>query len=203
MIAEPVVFETPAELRAWLVKHHAVKRECWVTFFKPHTKRKGVTYQDALDEALCVGWIDGLVKGIDGDCYVRRFSPRRPRSIWSATNIRRAGELTTLGRMRPPGLAAFEGRDPKRANLYSYENAPRKFEGAYAKTFRANGRAWKFFRSQPPGYQRVATWWVTSAKQESTRARRLAKLMAASEDAVRIDNLVSKPPAKRAKRPAK
>ncbi len=196
MIPDAIVFETPAELRAWLAKRHATERECWVTFFKPHTKRQGITYQEALDEALCAGWIDGLVKRIDGDCYVRRFSPRRPRSIWSATNIKRAGELAKLGRMRPPGLAAFEGRDPKRANLYSYENKPREFEEPYAKVFRANRRAWTFFRSQPPGYQRTATWWVMSAKQDPARTRRLAKLMAASEDSVRLDTLVSKSPAR-------
>ena len=181
------------------MKHHAAKHECWVTFFRAHTKRTGVTYQEALDEALCVGWIDGLVKRIDADCYVRRFSPRKPRSIWSATNIRRVGELTKLGRMRPSGLATYEGRDPTRANLYSYENKPREFECPYAKTFRANRRAWKFFRSQPPGYQRTATWWVMSAKHDPTRARRLAKLIAASEDAVRVDNLVSTPPLRPAK----
>jgi uncharacterized protein YdeI (YjbR/CyaY-like superfamily) len=193
MIPEAIVFETPAELRAWLAKRHATERECWVTFFKPHTKRRAVTYQEALDEALCVGWIDGLVKRVDEDCYVRRFSPRRPRSIWSATNIRRAGELTKLGRMRPPGLAAFEGRDPKRANLYSYENKPREFEAPYAKVFRANQRAWTFFRSQPPGYQCTATWWVMSAKQDAARTRRLEKLIAASSDEVRIDNLATTP----------
>jgi uncharacterized protein YdeI (YjbR/CyaY-like superfamily) len=193
MIPEGIVFETPAELRAWLTKRHATERECWVTFFKPHTRRKGVTYQEALDEALCVGWIDGLVKRVDADCYVRRFTRRRPRSIWSATNIRRAGELKKLGRMRSPGLAAFEGRDPTRANLYSYENKPREFEAPYAKIFRANQRAWTFFRSRPPGYQRTATWWVMSAKQDATRTRRLEKLIAASADEVRIDNLAPTP----------
>ncbi len=193
MIPEAIVFETPAELRAWLAKRHAIERECWITFFKPHTKQTAVTYQEALDEALCVGWIDGLVKRVDEDCYVRRFTPRRPRSIWSATNIRRAGELTKLGRMRPPGLAAFEGRDPKRANLYSYENKPREFGAPYAKVFRANQRAWTFFRSQPPGYQRTATWWVMSAKQDAARTRRLEKLIAASSDEVRIDNLAPTP----------
>jgi uncharacterized protein YdeI (YjbR/CyaY-like superfamily) len=199
MIPDPIVFETPAELRAWLARRHGTERECWITFFKPHTKQKGVTYQEALDEALCVGWIDGLLKRIDDDRYMRRFSPRKPRSIWSATNIKRAGELTKLGRMRPPGLAAFEGRDAKRANLYSYENKPREFEEPYAKAFRANRRAWAYFRAQPPGYQRMATWWVMSAKQDAARTRRLAKLMAASEDAVRLDPLTAKPLAPRAK----
>jgi uncharacterized protein YdeI (YjbR/CyaY-like superfamily) len=192
MIPDAIVFETPAELRAWLAKHHTTERECWVMFFKPHVKRMAITYQEALDEALCMGWIDGLVKRIDGDRYTRRFSPRKPRSIWSTTNIKRAGELTKLGRIRPPGLAAFEGRDPKRANLYSYENKPLEFEGPYAKAFRANRRAWTFFRSLPPGYQRTATWWVMSPKQDPARYRRLAKLMAASEDEVRLDTLVSK-----------
>jgi uncharacterized protein YdeI (YjbR/CyaY-like superfamily) len=197
MIPDGIVFETPAQLRAWLAKHHATERECWLTFFKPHVKRKGVTYQEALDEALCIGWIDGLVKRIDDDRYTRRFSPRKPRSIWSATNIRRAGELTKLGRMHPAGVAVFQGRDPTRAKLYSYENAPQQFTGSYAKTFRANTRAWKFFQSMPASYQRVATWWVMSAKQESTRARRFAKLIAVSEDELRLAHLTStKPPRK-------
>ena len=197
MIPDAIVFETPAKLRAWLARHHATERECWVTFFKPHVGKRGVTYQEALDEALCVGWIDGLVKRIDEDRYTRRFSPRKPRSIWSATNIKRAGELTALGRMREPGRAAFEGRDPKRANLYSYENKPQEFAGPYAKTFRANTRAWQFFQSLPASYRRVATWWVVSAKQEATRTRRLAKLIAVSEDELRLDHL---DPAKYARR---
>ena len=126
---------------------------------------------------------------MDEDRYTRRFSPRKPRSIWSATNIKRAGELDGVGpdaRARPRGV---RGPRSRRANLYSYENKPQEFAGSYEKTFRANTRAWTFFQSLPAGYRRVATWWVMSAKQEATRARRLAKLIAVSEDEIRLGHL--------------
>lgn len=197
MIPDTVLFASPSAFRKWLDAHHATKRECWVRFHKKHTQRGGLTYQEALDEGLCFGWIDGLKKRIDDASYTIRFSPRTARSIWSAVNITRVDELTARGRMQPPGMTAFRARDTKRSRLYSYENRPRALAGQYVTTFRANRAAWRFFQDQAPSYQRAATWWIMSAKLAPTRVRRLTTLIAVSADASRLDNILATPPAKR------
>ncbi len=134
------------------------------------------------DGALCFGWIDGVRKSLNETSYVIRFTPRRPRSVWSAVNIKRVAELTKLGLMRPAGVQAFERRTGNRSEIYAYEQRKgAKIGGAYEKTFRANKKAWKFFQAQPPWYQRTASWWVISAKKEETRLKRLAQLLEDSE----------------------
>src|SRR5262245_44283031 len=126
MSAKPVFFSSQAEFRRWLERHHGDTSELVVGFHKTHTGTPSVTYPEALDEALAFGWIDGVRRRIDGERYSVRFTPRTAKSIWSAVNIRRVGELATLGRMAPAGLRAFESRDPKRAGLYSFENRPQE-----------------------------------------------------------------------------
>jgi uncharacterized protein YdeI (YjbR/CyaY-like superfamily) len=141
-----------------------------------------------VDEALCFGWIDGLRKSLDADRYMIRFTPRKPTSVWSSVNVKRAGELIRLGRMQPAGLAAFEARDPKRSGVYSFEQrrAP-QLTPELEKRFRANRAAWEFFEAQPPGYRKIVTWWIVSAKQEATRERRLDTLIRESAAGRRID----------------
>ncbi|MBC8021643.1 MAG: YdeI/OmpD-associated family protein [Burkholderiales bacterium] len=179
-------FATPADFRAWLSKNHATAPELWVGFHKVHTGMPSITWPQSVDEALCFGWIDGLRKSLGEGAYAIRFSPRRPRSIWSNVNTRRVAELTKLGLMRPAGLAAFKLRDPARAGIYSSEAREAAFEPALEKTFRAHRAAWKFFNAQPPGYRRVATHWVTSAKREETRAKRLKQLIDDSASGLRL-----------------
>lgn len=170
-------FKSAGEFRAWLAKHHETALELWLGFFKKHTNKTGITYQEALDEALCHGWIDGIRKTIDESRFMIRFTRRRPKSIWSLVNVKRAGELTKLGRMKAPGLATFDGRDRKKSGTYSYENRKRPLDAAYEKQFRANAMAWDFFCAQPPWYQRTTQWWVMSAKKKETRLRRLVTLI--------------------------
>jgi uncharacterized protein YdeI (YjbR/CyaY-like superfamily) len=184
-------FESPEALRAWLEAHHDTASELWVGFYKKATGRPSITYPQALDEALCYGWIDGVRKSVDAESYTTRFTPRRRGSNWSAVNIRRVGELTALGRMRPPGLRAFEGRDPSKASSYSSENLAVDFDADLAAQFRANAAAWDFFTAQPPGYRRTATWWVMSAKREDTRRKRLATLIEDSGNGRRLALLTS------------
>jgi uncharacterized protein YdeI (YjbR/CyaY-like superfamily) len=179
-------FKSPAELRKWLAERHDKTPEVWVGFYKKGAAPTGLTYAEALDEALCFGWIDGLRKSVDATAYKIRFTPRKARSIWSRVNTRRAGELKKLGRMSPAGLKAFEAREARRIGIYSFENAPRELAGADRDKFRADRRAWEFFESQPPGYRRTAIWWVISAKREETRQRRLATLMEDSRNGRRI-----------------
>ncbi|MFZ0636285.1 MAG: YdeI/OmpD-associated family protein [Candidatus Acidiferrales bacterium] len=194
-------FQEAAELRAWLDENHEQARELWVGFYKTHAEKAGATYAEALDEALCFGWIDGVRKSMDEFRYTIRFSPRRAKSIWSRVNLKRAGELVKLGRMAPAGLQAFHGRDKKRAKLYAYENRERELPRDYERKFRANVNAWEFFRAQAPSYQRTAIYWALSAKQEATRLRRLDALIKASENERRPGAFI--PPASKVKKGSK
>lgn len=195
---KPTFFKSQAEFRAWLEKNHDQVSELWVGLQRMGSSEKGLNYKQAVDEALCFGWIDGVRKSIDESRWTIRFTPRKPRSIWSAVNIKRAGELKALGLMRPAGLKQFEGRDEKRAKLYSFENAPMEFDAALETQFKANKKAWEFFQSQAPYYQRVARFWVMSAKKEETRLRRLSILIEHSEKGARAPPLTS-PSKKQAK----
>lgn len=185
-------FPTAAAFRAWLAEHAATEREVWVGFYKKGAGKSGITYPEAVDEALCAGWIDGVRRGLGAESYTNRFTPRKPGSNWSAVNIRRVGELRDLGRMHPAGLAAFERRTSDAGRQYSYENT-RGLDGPYEARFRANAAAWAFFEAQPPSYRRVTSWWVLSAKREATRQRRLATLIADSERGERLAGL-DRPP---------
>jgi uncharacterized protein YdeI (YjbR/CyaY-like superfamily) len=177
---------SPAALSEWFEAHHETATELWVGLYKRHTGEETITWPQAVDEALCVGWIDGVRKSLDERCYAIRFTPRRVGSIWSAVNTKRVAALTADGRMRPRGLAAFAARDAKRASVYSYENRPRQLEGPYAAALRRRRAAWAFFQAQPPWYQRTATWWIMSAKKEETRQRRLDALITAAAAGRRV-----------------
>ena len=150
--------------------------ELWVGFYKKATGRVGLTYKEAVDQALCYGWIDGVRHSVDESSYAQRFTPRKAASHWSQINIRRVAELTALGQMAEPGRRAFEARVDRKAP-YSYEHPPAEFPSAFLKAFKANRRAWAFFGGQPPGYRRLVRFWVLSAKQEATRERRFATLL--------------------------
>jgi uncharacterized protein YdeI (YjbR/CyaY-like superfamily) len=176
-LESPIFFETPVEFRRWLAGNHAQAKELWVGFHKRATGKPSLTWPQSVDEALCVGWIDGLRRSLGDESYAIRFSPRRPGSIWSAINRRRVPELEAEGRMTPAGLAVFHGRDKKRQNLYSFEAKPKDLSPSFRKRLRANARAWTFFAAQAPGYRRVSSFWVMSAKQEATRERRLVTLL--------------------------
>ncbi|MEX2080842.1 MAG: YdeI/OmpD-associated family protein, partial [Dehalococcoidia bacterium] len=135
------------------------------------------------------GWIDGIRRGLGPDTYGIRFTPRRPRSNWSAINIKRVAELQALGLMQSAGLAAFEARTEDKSRIYSYENKPMALPAEYAATFRSNAAAWTFFESEPPSYRRTAMYWVMDAKRAETRLRRLAALIEDSANRRRIGPL--------------
>ena len=174
----PKFFASLSEWRAWLEKHHADTHELWVGFYKRDSGRPSITWPESVDGALCFGWIDGVRKSIDAIRYKIRFTPRKPRSVWSAININRVTELSKSGHMHSAGLAAFEKRSHDRSAIYAYEQRKKaKLPAPFEKKFRANGGAWKFFQSQPPWYQRTSTYWVVSAKKEETRLKRLDTLI--------------------------
>lgn len=197
-VSDPLAFPTPGKLRAWFARHATRRDELWIRFYKLATGKPSVTYGEALDEALCVGWIDGLKRSLDAESYVQRFTPRRPGSYWSAINVAKAEALVAAGRMTPAGLAAFEQRERSAEARYSYENRPAELPPAAAAALRADRAAWTFWSAQPPGYRKAATWHVISAKRAETQARRLAALIACSARGERIPQLVSS-----AKAPAK
>src|SRR5687768_11397585 len=176
--AEPRFFATPDAFRAWLEANHDRERELVVGFYKKGSGRPSITWPESVDEALCFGWIDGVRKSIDDESYMIRFTPRKSSSTWSAVNIKRVGELTEQGRMRPAGFAAFARRTEAKSGIYAYENrGSAQLDAADEQEFRANSQAWDFFQAQPAGYRKTAIWWVVSAKQEATRRKRLATLI--------------------------
>ena len=187
-------FATPKHFRDWLRKHHLDTQELWVGFYKRDSGRPSITWPESVDEALCVGWIDGLRKRIDEHSYMIRFTPRKRGSTWSQVNTARAKELVEAKRMLPAGIRAFEGRDPKKTNLYSFEQRHgATLDPALEKRFKANRAAWAFFTSQPDGYRRIALFYVMSAKQEDTRVRRLETLIRDSAAGLRIGLLRRRP----------
>jgi uncharacterized protein YdeI (YjbR/CyaY-like superfamily) len=177
-MTEPTYFETPAQLRAWFRKHHAKAEELLLGYWKVDSGQPSVTWPQSVDEALCVGWIDGVRRRIDADRYTIRFTPRRPGSVWSRINVKRVAELITEGRMQPAGLAVFEARGEQHQQGYTFANRAQDFPPDIEARFRAAGaEAWAFFERQPPGYRRTCIHWVTSPKQEATRLKRLAALI--------------------------
>ncbi len=159
-----------------------------------HARDKGLTYRDALDEALCFGWIDGVRRSLDKNSFSTRFTPRKPKSKWSAVNVKRATELQAEGRMHPSGAATFAARVAVHPRRYSYETRPTELDAGSLKALRANKRAWAFFEAQPPWYRRTSAFWVMEAKREETRERRLAELIARSAKREPINLLDRRPP---------
>lgn len=177
-LTDVIFFPDAAAWRAWLEPHHESAGEVRVGFYKKGSGRPSITWPESVDAALCFGWIDGVRNRIDDVSYAIRFTPRKPRSIWSDVNVARVAELVQAGLMHPAGLAAFERRTSARAGIYSYEQREEPaLDPAHEATFRADSAAWEFFQSRPASYRRAALWWVASAKQEPTRLRRLATLI--------------------------
>lgn len=172
-----VFFPTQKHFRKWFEKNYKKKKELLAGFYKVSSGKPSVTWSQSVDEALCFGWIDGIRKSIDEESYCIRFTPRNPKSNWSAINIQKVEELTKLGLMKPEGLTAFSYRKEEKSKIYSYENSDVELEKTFEKLFKANIKAWEFYQSTTPIYRKVTTRWVMSAKQEKTRIKRLNELI--------------------------
>ena len=183
---DPKLFPGQAAFRTWLGRHHARTAELWVGFYNKASGKRAMTYPEAVDEALCWGWIDGVKKKVDEERYTNRFTPRKAVSKWSDVNLRRYAELDAAGRVAEPGRAAFARFDPSKHRAYSFESRPEAFAPELESEFRRHRDAWAFFTAQPPGYRRIAIHWVSSAKRDDTRLRRLAQLVEASAAGERV-----------------
>lgn len=180
-------FATPEEFRAWLDEHAAHEKEVLVGFYKVKSGRPSMVWSQAVDQALCYGWIDGVRRSIDAISYYNRFTPRRKGSNWSKINIDKVEALKAAGLMQPAGLAAYEARDKTRAHFYSFEqNQSPAFGPEEETTFKKNPQAREFFAKQAPSYQRLMIHWVMSGKRPETRASRLQKTIDASARGVRL-----------------
>ena len=144
--------------------------------YKVHAANRGITYAQALDEALCYGWIDGVRRSVDANSFSIRFTPRKPKSNWSRVNVAHVARLTKAGRMAQPGLDAFARRTNARTGVYSFERQD-ELAPTYVETIRASPAAWEFYERQAPWYRRTTAYWVMSAKLEGTRTTRLAQLI--------------------------
>lgn len=182
----PKLFKTQDAFRKWLEAHGTRDRELWVAFYKKASGKTAMSYAEAVDAALCFGWIDGIKRRLDDHRYMHRFTPRTARSTWSAINLRRIKQLIAAGVVAEPGRRAYETRDPKRAGLYSFENPHAVLDDVLMERFQANRQAFAFFEAQPAGYRRLTTFWITTAKKAETRLRRLDQLVAASAEGKRL-----------------
>lgn len=172
-------FDAPADFRAWLAEHHDTATELWMGLFKKHAGSRGLTYAQALSEALCYGWIDSVVQRIDDDSVRQRWTPRKPTSIWSNVNVALVEKLQAEGRMMPAGLAAFAKRGTDRQGLYAYEQSEAlRLPPDYEELLATDPAAWAFFHTRATtSYRKQVIYWVLSAKQQATRDRRMAELV--------------------------
>lgn len=174
----PRFFRSAAELRRWFETHHARRTELWIGFYRKGSGKTSVTYAEALDQALCFGWIDGVRKKLDDVRYTNRFTPRRPRSIWSNVNVAHVQRLQRDGLMHPSGLATFDARTPDRTGVYSFELRVENLPDDLRTRLARDRTASRYFEAQPPWYRRTVVHWVTSAKRPETRERRFTTLIA-------------------------
>ncbi len=186
----PLFFPTRSEFRKWLSKNHNSKKELWVGFKKISSGEKSILWTESVEEAICFGWIDGLRKSIDEKSYMIRFTPRKENSIWSAVNIRIVEKLKAEKKMMPSGLKAYEHKKEDRSGIYSFEQEHISLPPEYEALLKKDAKAWKYFCALPPSTLRASVWWVTSAKREETRLRRLEILKSCSSQGQKIPQFV-------------
>lgn len=191
----PTFFRTSAEFREWLMEYHATEDELLVGYYKKDSGMPSMTWPESVDQALCFGWIDGVRKSLDDLSYSIRFTRRRPGSIWSNVNIKRAQVMIEQGQMQPAGLKAFEARRESESGLYSYEQRSVDLEEPYQQLLKKNNAAWNYFQTQPASYRKAVYWWIMSAKKEETRLKRLEELTTFSAQGQRVPEFTPRKPA--------
>lgn len=173
-----LVFESADAFRDWMEANHDTATAAWIGYYRKGVPKRSQSYPDAVDVALCYGWIDGVAYRVDQEVTANRFTPRRPGSNWSTVNIDRVERLKRDGRMRPAGLAAYEGRHASAEARAAHARRPADLPDAMRATLDADPNARAYWEAQTPSYRRTAADWVVSAKREETRQRRLGQLIA-------------------------
>ena len=167
------------EWHTWLEKNHFKEKEAWLVFYKKHASEGKMSYLEALDEALCFGWIDGRLKRIDDERHMIRFSPRRMGSVWSDRNVRRVRRLIEESKMTPPGLAKIDHKTLNRPGLDNGRPRPRfRISPEMKKRLMINENAWKNYCNLAPSSKEQYAYWLTSAKKPETKEKRLKKAIA-------------------------
>lgn len=174
---QPTFFSNSNDFRKWFEKNHEKAKELLVGFYKVTSGKKSITWPESVDEAICFGWIDGVRKSIDSESYCIRFTHRKPGSIWSTINIKKVEALTKKGLIYPAGHMAFSKRQEKKSAIYSYEKKPEILSPGFLKKLKTNKKAWAFFQTTAPSYQRVCAHWIMTAKHEATKLKRLEELI--------------------------
>lgn len=188
---DATIFPNARAFGDWLEVNHDTAPELWIGYYKRGVAKTAMTYAEAVDEALCFGWIDGQVRRIDDEIVANRWTPRRPTSSWSAVNIAKVATLTAAGRMHPAGLRSFETRDRRKDATYSYESAPKELPSEWMARLQTDATAWAYWQSEQPSYRRTATHWVLAAKRAATRERRFETLMADSAAGCRVRQFIA------------
>jgi uncharacterized protein YdeI (YjbR/CyaY-like superfamily) len=176
---EPTLFKTRQAWRSWLARHHSRVTAIWLAYYKKGSGKRSVTYEEALQEALCYGWIDSTVGRLDAERYKQRYTPRNVKSVWSSSNKARVAKLIAEGRMAPPGLAKVEAAK-RHGSWESLSDIDRVGKGSeipadLLKALSRDARARKIFDKRPPSEKKLWSYWILSAKRPETRARRIAE----------------------------
>lgn len=174
---EPIHFKTPGELRNWFEENHQKETVVWIGFYKKNSGLESITWPESVDQALCFGWIDGIRKSVDEKSYKIRFTPRNPKSHWSAVNLEKIKRLKKASLMKPEGLKVFNARKLENSKKTSYESEPKSLGKELESKLKSNKKAHAFFESLAPGYKKTTIHWIMSAKQEATRLRRMNTLI--------------------------
>ena len=183
---KPIYFKSADEFRQWLAQNHLTQKECYVGYYKVKTGKPTMSWSASVDQAICFGWIDGIRRRVDEERYQIRFTPRKADSIWSAVNIKKVAELKAKGLMKKAGLESFEKRRDDKSSIYAFEQKLVELSPEYLKAFQQNKKAWAWFKTAAPSYQKTCIWWVMSAKQEVTRLKRLGILIDCSGQEIKI-----------------
>jgi uncharacterized protein YdeI (YjbR/CyaY-like superfamily) len=169
---ETVFARDRAEWRRWLGKNSSRREEIWLGFYKKVSRKQTISYDYAVEAALCFGWVDGMKKKLDEECYAFRFTPRKAKSQWSKSNLQRVERLITEGKMMPAGLKVYNS-----GQRLEVPPMPTEMPQELEREFRKQKVAWANFEKFPPGYRRLTTGWVAIAKKEETQRKRLEKLI--------------------------
>ncbi|MDY6965323.1 MAG: YdeI/OmpD-associated family protein [Halobacteriota archaeon] len=171
------------EWRNWLEEHHETEDEIWLIYYKKHTGKPRIPYDDAVEEAICFGWIDGIVKKIDEEKYAQRYTPRRKKSVWSDLNKIRARKMIESGRMTSAGLEKLGDHLNEEVSSPKKElEIPLDLKDALI----SDPQAWENFSNFAPGYRRDYIGWILAAKREDTRKRRIDAVVKRSKDNIKL-----------------